>query len=43
VSGLAISSVAACFSIPNVHSVDFASFPPLSSQHNPSGLVSGFH
>jgi len=26
VSGLAISSVAACFSIPNIHGVDFASF-----------------
>jgi len=42
VSGLAISSVATCLSSPNVHSVDFASFQPLRSQHSPSRLVSTF-
>ena len=42
-SGLAISSVAASFSSPNVHTVDCASFQPLRSQHNPSRLVFGFH
>jgi len=31
VSGLAISSIAACFSSPNIHSVDFASFQPLGA------------
>ena len=43
VSGLAISSVAACFSNPSVHSVDFALVQPLRSQHNPSRLVFGLH
>ena len=39
VSGLAISSVAACFGSPNVYSVDFALFQPLRNQHSPSRLV----
>ena len=41
VSGLPISSVAACFTSTNVHSVDFASFQPFRSQHSLSRLVSG--
>jgi len=36
-----VSSAAACFSSPNIHSVDFASFQPLRSQHNSSRLVFG--
>ena len=36
---LAISSVAACFSSPNIHRVDFAIFLPLRSQHSPFNLV----
>ena len=43
VSGLAISSIAACFSSPSIRSVDFASFQPLKRQHSPSRLVCGFH
>ena len=39
VSGLAISSVAACFSSANIHSVDFASFQPIRSQHIASRLI----
>ena len=39
-SGLAIS--VNCFSSPNVHNVDFASFQPLRSQQSPSKLVLGF-
>jgi len=39
VSGLTISRIAACFSCPNVHSVDCASFKPLRSQHNRSRLI----
>jgi len=37
---LCISSVAASFGSPNVHSVDCASFQPLRSQHNP--IQAGF-
>jgi len=43
VSGVAISSVAACFSSQNIQSVDFASFQPSRSQHNPFRLVFGLH
>ena len=43
VPGLAISSVAACFSSSNVHSVDFASYQPLRSRHNLPWLVFGLH
>ena len=43
VSGLAVSSVAACFSSPNVHSVNFASFQPLKNQQSPSRLVFGLN
>jgi len=40
---LAILRVAASFSSPNTHTVDYASFQPLRSQHNPSRLVFGLH
>ena len=43
VSGLAISSVAACFGSPNIHSVDIASFQPLKSQHSSFKLVFGLY
>jgi len=35
VPGVATSSVAACFSSPNVHRVDCASFLLLGGQHTP--------
>ena len=43
VLGLAISSVAACFSSPNIHSVDFALFKSLGNQHQPFRLVFGLY
>ena len=42
VSGMAISSVAACINSPNIHSIDCTSFQLLRSQHSPSKLILGF-
>jgi len=38
-----MSSVATCFSYPNVHSIFFTSFQPIRSQHNPSRLFFGLN